>query len=252
MSRDEVIHQLLTLGVRTGGVLLVHTAFSRVRPVEGGPLGLIEALRAAVGPGGTLAMPSMADDDEHVFDPATTPCAGMGVVADTFRRLPGVLRSDSPHAFAAIGPQADRITAPHPVEIPHGPDSPVGRIHDLDGQVLLLGVGHDANTTVHLAENLAGVRYRLASVATVLVDGRLTRRRYDEVDHCCRNFSLLDGWLEARGRQRRGLVGRGEARLADSRAIVHTAVARLREEETVFLHPPGICAECDQARASLP
>jgi aminoglycoside 3-N-acetyltransferase len=252
MSRDEVIHQLLTLGVRTGGVLLVHTAFSRVRPVEGGPLGLIEALRAAVGPGGTLAMPSMADDDEHVFDPATTPCAGMGVVADTFRRLPGVLRSDSPHAFAAIGPQADRITAPHPVEIPHGPDSPVGRIHDLDGQVLLLGVGHDANTTVHLAENLAGVRYRLASVATVLVDGRLTRRRYDEVDHCCRNFSLLDGWLEARGRQRRGLVGRGEARLADSRAIVHTAVPRLREEETVFLHPPGICAECDQARASLP
>jgi aminoglycoside 3-N-acetyltransferase len=252
MSRDEVIHQLLTLGVRTGGVLLVHTAFSRVRPVEGGPLGLIEALRAAVGPGGTLAMPSMADDDEHVFDPATTPCAGMGVVADTFRRLPGVLRSDSPHAFAAIGPQADRITAPHPVEIPHGPDSPVGRIHDLDGQVLLLGVGHDANTTVHLAENLAGVRYRLASVATVLVDGRLTRRRYDEVDHCCRNFSLLDGWLEARGQQRRGLVGRGEARLADSRAIVHTAVARLREEETVFLHPPGICAECDQARASLP
>lgn len=252
MSRDEVIHQLLTLGVRTGGVLLVHTAFSRVGPVEGGPLGLIEALRAAVGPGGTLAMPSMADDDEHVFDPATTPCAGMGVVADTFRRLPGVLRSDSPHAFAAIGPQADRITAPHPVEIPHGPDSPVGRIHDLDGQVLLLGVGHDANTTVHLAENLAGVRYRLASVATVLVDGRLTRRRYDEVDHCCRNFSLLDGWLEARGRQRRGLVGRGEARLADSRAIVHTAVARLREEETVFLHPPGICAECDQARASLP
>jgi aminoglycoside 3-N-acetyltransferase len=176
----------------------------------------------------------------------------MGVVADTFRSLPGVLRSDSPHAFAAIGPQADRITAPHPVEIPHGPDSPVGRIHDLDGQVLLLGVGHDANTTVHLAENLAGVRYRLASVATVLVDGRLTRRRYDEVDHCCRNFSLLDGWLEARGRQRRGLVGRGEARLADSRAIVHTAVARLREEETVFLHPPGICAECDQARASLP
>lgn len=252
MSRDEVIHQLLTLGVRTGGVLLVHTAFSRVGPVECGPLGLIEALRAAVGPGGTLAMPSMADDDEHVFDPATTPCAGMGVVADTFRRLPGVLRSDSPHAFAAIGPQADRITAPHPVEIPHGPDSPVGRIHDLDGQVLLLGVGHDANTTVHLAENLAGVRYRLASVATVLVDGRLTRRRYDEVDHCCRNFSLLDGWLEARGRQRRGLVGRGEARLADSRAIVHTAVARLREEETVFLHPPGICAECDQARASLP
>ena len=66
--------QLLALGVRPGGVLLVHSAFSRVRPVSGGPLGLIDALRAAVGPRGTLVMPAMADDDLHAFDPATSPC----------------------------------------------------------------------------------------------------------------------------------------------------------------------------------
>jgi aminoglycoside 3-N-acetyltransferase len=73
---------------------------------------------------------------------------GMGVVADTFWRLPNVLRSDSPHAFAAQGPAAALITAPHPVGVPHGLDSPVGRVYELDGQVLLLGVGHDANTTI--------------------------------------------------------------------------------------------------------
>ena len=43
-----------------------------------------------------------------------------GIVAQTFWQLPGVLRSDSPHAFAAAGPQAARITAPHPVDVPHG------------------------------------------------------------------------------------------------------------------------------------
>ncbi len=252
IGRKAVTGQLLDLGVQPGGVLLVHTAFSRVRPLEGGPVGLIEALRAALGPDGTLVMPSMTDDDEHPFRPTATPCRGMGVVADTFWRLPGVLRSDSPHAFAATGPKAAFITEPHPVDVPHGPVSPVGRVHDLDGQVLLLGVGHDANTTVHLAEHLAGVRYRLPYAATVLVEGRPTRCQYDEIDHCCEKFGLLDEWLDAEGVQRRGVVGHGEGRLARSADIVRTAVARISEEETVFLHPAGACDECDAARAGLP
>jgi aminoglycoside 3-N-acetyltransferase len=250
IDRDEITRQLLALGVQPGGVLVVHAAFSKVGPVEGGPEGLIEALQAALGPEGTLVMPSMSDDDDHVFDPKETPCLGMGVVADTFRRMPGVLRSDSPHAFAAIGPKAAEITAAHPVDIPHGLDSPVGRVYDLDGQVLLLGVGHDANTTAHLAENMAGVRYRLPYYSTILTDGQPTRHHYGEVDHCCQNFNLLDEWLGIQ--QRRGIVGHAEARLARSRDIVEAALSRLRENETVFLHPAGSCGECDEARASLP
>lgn len=252
ISLSEMIGQILALGAQPGGVLVVHTAFSKVAPVEGGPRGLIEALRAALGPSGTLVMPSMSDDDDHPFDPKATPCLGMGVVANTFWRMPGVLRSDSPHAFAAIGPRAAEITQPHPVDVPHGLDSPVGRVYELDGQVLLLGVGHDADTTVHLAENMAGVRYRLPCYSTVLRDGQPARLDYGEVDHCCENFNLLDRWLEAGGRQRRGVVGHAEARLARSRDVVEAALARLRENETVFLHPPGLCGECDEARASLP
>jgi aminoglycoside 3-N-acetyltransferase len=246
----ELTRQLLALGVQPGGVLVVHAAFSKVGPVEGGPEGLIEALQAALGPGGTLVMPSMSDDDDHVFDPKETPCLGMGVVADTFRRMPGVLRSDSPHAFAAIGPKAAEIAAAHPVDIPHGLDSPVGRVYDLDGQVLLLGVGHDANTTAHLAENMAGVRYRLPYYSTILTNGQPTRHPYGEVDHCCQNFNLLDEWLGHQ--QRRGIVGHAEARLTRSRDIVEAALSRLRENETVFLHTAGSCGECDEARASLP
>jgi aminoglycoside 3-N-acetyltransferase len=243
--------QLLSLGVETGGVLVVHTAFSKLAPVEGGPLGLISALRSAVGPAGTLVMPSMSDDDDHPFDRHATPCLGMGVVADTFWRLPGVLRSDSPHAFAAIGPQAAEITSPHPLEVPHGLDSPIGRVYQLDGQVLLLGVGHDANTTVHLAENLAGVRYGLPKYLMTLVGGQLTRLDYVEIDHCCENFRLLDGWLDRDGGQRRGIVGDGQARLARSRVIVEAGLAQLSQDETVFLHSPGLCSECDEARAAI-
>lgn len=248
----EVAEQLISLGVRKNGILVVHTAFSKLKPIEGGPQALIHALLAALGPLGTLVMPSMSDDDEHPFDPAATPCLeNMGIVAETFWRMPGVLRSDNPHAFAAIGPRAAEIVASHPLDVPHGLDSPVGRVYEMDGQVLLLGVGHDANTTVHLAENMAGMRYLRPKHLTVLRDGRPEKFEYLELDHCCQGFSLLDAWLDAGGKQRRGRVGHGEARLMRSRDVVDAALPRLREDETVFLHPPGACEECDDARAAL-
>ena len=239
-----LLPQLKALGVPAGGVLVVHTALSKVGT---SPHALIEALLAAVGPAGTLVMPSMADDDDVPFDPARSSCRALGVVADTFWRRPSVLRSDSPHAFAAHGPLAPRITAPHPVDIPHGVDSPPGRVYQLDGSVLLLGVGHDADTTIHVAENIAGVRYRQPKYATVREDGRPKRYEYGETDHCCEKFALLDDWLG--GKQRRGAIGGAEARLARSGDIVAAALTRLRENETVFLHAPGACGECDAARS---
>src|SRR5688572_11451190 len=162
--------------------------------------------------------------------------------------MPGVVRSDSPHAFAAHGPRAARITAPHPVDVPHGLDSPPGRVYQLNGSVLLIGVGHDADTTIHVAENIAGVRYRQPKYATVIENGKPKRYEYGETDHCCQRFSLLDDWLA--DRQRRGTVGQAEARLARSRDVIAAALMRLRENETVFLHAYGECDECDQARGS--
>ena len=251
VPQARVVRQLRDLGVRAGGVLLAHTSFSSTGPVDGGPAGLIAALREAVGPRGTLVMPSMSSDDENPFDPARTPCPDMGVTADTFWRRDGVLRSDSPHAFAAAGPLAAAITAPHPIDPPHGSDSPVGRARDHDAHVLLLGVGHDANTTIHLAENEAGVRYRRAVHVTVLARGRPVRFDYAEIDHCCARFALVDDWLEGDGLQRRGPVAHGMARLARARDIVGVVASRLRHNETVFLHPPGIDVECDEAWISL-
>jgi aminoglycoside 3-N-acetyltransferase len=145
----DITAQLHALGVARGGVLLVHSAFSKIAPIVGGPSGLIQALRDAVGDAGTLVMPSMSEDDEHAFDRQHTPCAAMGVVADTFWRIPDVLRSDSPHAFAAIGPAAAVITSDHPYDTPHSLNSSVGRVYELGGQILLLGVRHDANTTTN-------------------------------------------------------------------------------------------------------
>jgi aminoglycoside N3'-acetyltransferase len=253
ITRAELIGQLRALGVDSGGVLLVHTSFRAVRPVERGPLGLIEALQAALGPRGTLVMPSMTDDDDRVFDPAITPARDMGIVADSFWRLPGVRRSNHFASFAAAGPHAAEITADHPPVQPHGPDSPVDRVRALDGQILLLGVGHDANTTVHLAECLAGVPYRRRHHYTVLRDGRPQRIDYDEIDHCCQRFALADDWLRERRLQRDGQVGHVVARLVRARDVVGVVLERLTADPLIFLHARAEdCAECDEARDSVP
>jgi aminoglycoside 3-N-acetyltransferase len=171
LATGTLVAQLRELGVREGGVLLVHTSFRAVRPVAGGPLGLIGALREAVGPGGTLVMPTMTDG-EAIFDPATTPTRDMGITAEVFWRQSGVLRSSHPGgSFAAEGPRAEELCAPQPLSPPHGPDSPVGRVHDLGGQVLLLGVTHSENTTLHLAETLARVPYSVSHPCVVEIDG---------------------------------------------------------------------------------
>lgn len=233
--------------------MLVHTSFRALRPVAGGPLGFLEALRDALGPEGTLVMPSWSGQDDEPFDPATTPASrSLGVVAETFRQRPGVRRSEHFHAFAAAGPRASEITSdPLPLP-PHVPESPVGRVHDLDGQVLLAGVGHDADTTLHLAELVAGVPYRVPKYCTVLQDGRPVRIDYGENDHCCARFSLADGWLRERGLQTEGRVGHAHARLARARDVVAVAVEHLERDRLLFLHSPSAgCPDCDAARASV-
>jgi aminoglycoside N3'-acetyltransferase len=127
----------------------------------------------------------------------------------------------------------------------------VGRVYELAGQVLLLGAGHDSNTTIHLAEYLAGVRYRRKCYSIILQAGQPVRVEYGEIDHCCQNFNLVDGWLEAKGLQRRGQVGYAEARLVWSQDVVKVVVEQLKTNETTFLHPPGVDAECDEAWQSL-
>ena len=86
---------------------------------------------------------------------------------------------------------------------------------------------------------------------TVLDNGRTARFEYQEIDHCCEKFALVDAWLDSRRLQRRSVIGHGEARLAQSRDIVTVVLEHLSANETAFLHPPGVDAECDDARESL-
>jgi aminoglycoside N3'-acetyltransferase len=106
----------------------------------------------------------------------------LGVTADLFWRQTGVVRSDHLQAFAAVGPHAE-ATVKTLLPLPcHVRDSPVGLVHDLNGHVLQRGVGHEADTSLHLAELIAkgAVRHPAAlhgDAAAKARAGRLCRER---------------------------------------------------------------------------
>ena len=135
---------------------------------------------------------------------------------------------------------------------PHRLESQVGGAWDLDAQVLLLGVEHSENTTIHLAELMANVPYGVRKSCTVLDRGRAKPIEYLENDHCCQRFKLVGEWLRARGLERSGQVGSAIARLVRSRDVVNVAVEHMKRDPLVFLHPPDEgCEECTEARASV-
>jgi aminoglycoside 3-N-acetyltransferase len=87
-----------------------------------------------------------------------------GTIAQTFRKRPGVVRSLHPtHSVTAFGARAEEMLANHhDVPGPCGQDTPFMRLaDDPRGFILLLGVNHESNTTLHGVEELAQLEYVL-------------------------------------------------------------------------------------------
>lgn len=121
----------------------------------------------------------------------------LGVTADLFWRQTGVVRSDHLQAFAAVGPHAE-ATVKTLLPLPcHVRDSPVGLVHDLDGHVLQRGVGHEADTSLHLAELIAKVPYGIPRHCMVMQQRRRVRVDYVGNDHCSHRCALAGDWLRA-------------------------------------------------------
>lgn len=245
--REQIAADLRALGVRTGGVLLAHASLSRIGWVLGGEQTVVLALQDALGPDGTLVMPSqswqlcdpayLADPrvppQAHdavraglpVYDARWTPTRTMGAVVESLRTQPGTVRSGHPHrSFVARGPRGEEVLARHDLADPVGEGSPLAAVGRLHGQVLLLGVGHDKNSSLHLAEARSGLPRRfVANGAPMLVDGRREWVTFTEPVVDDEDFVAVGEAFAASGGQRTGLVGRAPAALMDQGELVRFA-----------------------------
>ncbi len=180
VTRTDLTEGLRRAGLGGGETVLVHSSLSRFGWVEGGADAVIDALLEVLGPDGTLVMSAITITAEYTeaqvraalagridretpwFDVENTPTYA-GRIAETFRRRPGVQRSQHPtHSLSATGPRAAELLADHHVHPSCGLESPYERITRLDeGRILLLGVSHERNTTMHTFEELAADPYML-------------------------------------------------------------------------------------------
>ena len=106
--------------------------------------------------------------------------------------------------------------------------SPLARLYECDARVLLLGVGHDSNTSLHLGEYRAGVRHRVHQAGPVLVADQRRWISWDDIDLDAADFPTLGADLERTGAVRLGQVGSGRARLMSQRVAVDFATEWLR------------------------
>ena len=252
VTRTEIAAGLRALGVRSGGVLLVHASLSALGWVVGGAPAVVAALRDALGPDGTLVVPTHTGGNsdpagwrappvpaswwpvirEHMpaFDPAVTPTLGIGVIPEIVRTWPGARRSAHPQAsFAALGPAAGRITADHALDSGFGERSPLARIEELDGDVLLLGAGHGSNSSLHLAEHRVPDPPRERVAAAVMTPEGRRWVEWEDVVADEEDFGALGAAFDATGAVAIGPVGRAEARLMRQRELVAFGVGWMVE-----------------------
>lgn len=161
---DDLGDFLRVLGVQRGDVLFVHSSFDAFRGfVDLPPLAAIKVLQDAVGPEGTLAMPTlpftgsalMYVASDPVFDVRRTPSKA-GLLTELFRRMPGVVRSVHPtHPAAVWGAKATALVRNHELaDTPCGRPSPYQKLLDHDGRILMLGTGIMAMTFFHTVDEL--------------------------------------------------------------------------------------------------
>lgn len=254
-TRQSLAEDLRRLGVAPGMTLLVHTALSALGWIAGGPVALIQALQDVLTPEGTLVMPSHSGDltdpllwnnppvppewvpiiREHMpaFDPALTPTRALGRTAELFRTWPGVLRSNHPHtSFAAWGKQAEFVTANQTLVGCLGEGSPLARIYDLDGHVLLLGVKHGNDTSLHLAEYRAGLAKQEINGAPVFENGVRVWKEIIDIELNSDVFEALGDDFERAFPVSIGRIALAEARLFPQRPAVDFAVGWLKDHQS--------------------
>jgi aminoglycoside 3-N-acetyltransferase len=243
---DSLAADLAVLGVKRGAAIIVHASLSSIGWVVGGAPAVIAALTRALGPDGTLMMPTHTRDltdpavwrrppvppdwvpviTAHMpaFDAATTPTRGMGAIAESFRTHPGTRRSRHPHvSFAARGPQASFLVDDHAYDHAMGERSPLARLYDIDGWVLLLGVGHGVNTSLHLAEHRCDWpgKHAVRTSAPVTVDGARTRLEMLDISFDDADFPMIGADFERDVREvLTGRLGNAPCRLMRQRPLV--------------------------------
>ena len=257
MTRDEIAFLLAKLGI-DGRQIVVHSSLAGIGDVEGGADAVCAALMDAVGEAGAIIMPAFTADQTlpaeggraiASFHPELSVDAAVGAIAESFRRLPTVLRSNHPtHSFCAWGHHGRGVLS---TQRDNNVLGPLKKLNVAQGDVLLLGVSLRAATALHLAEEQLGVAYlRRRTAVRINAAGYDERVVLENVPGCSVAFDRLEARLDP-AKVRQVELPAGHARRIPIRYLVTLAATALREDPAAFVCDRPHCADCEERRAAL-
>lgn len=172
-TKSVLKEQLKQMGLKHTDTVLIHSSMKAIGEVEDGADGVLDVWQEYF-EDGLLLLPTHTwanvNGDNPVYDPVNTESC-VGLLTNLFRKRPGVVRSLHPtHSMAAYGKQAAEYVAGE--EFCNTPCTPGGcydRLRQVNGKVLLVGVGHERNTFIHSVEEVLNIPNRLADLPMELL-----------------------------------------------------------------------------------
>jgi aminoglycoside 3-N-acetyltransferase len=257
ISVEQLVRDLVQLGIKRGDSVLVHSSMSKIGFVKGGAAAVIEALTTAVGAEGTLLFPTFPAKgrnkthlEEHpYFDILNTP-SQMGSVTEYFRRMDNVKRSFHPtDAVAARGPLADYFTDSHFGQLtPYNENSPFRKLCAKKGKILMLGTTlNGACTNLHTLEDAVDFKFPVYDEKIFTVEMKdekgnvstMKTKVHNPVYSAKRNCDALKPVFEQEGVLVNGKVGEARSMLIDADKMLKVMIRNYNEKGITMYTPYG-------------
>ncbi|RPJ43317.1 MAG: aminoglycoside N(3)-acetyltransferase [Chloroflexi bacterium] len=169
----EFVHTFREVGLNPGQPVIVHASLAAIGEIRGGVetllgalLSMSEGLMAPTFTYKTMIIPEVGPDNNAIrygsgkdqnrlaefYQPDMPADPLMGLLPEAIRKYPGAKRSNHPLlSFAGI--HVDEAIKAQTLQEPM---APIGVLARQNGIVLLIGVNHTVNTSIHYAEWMAG------------------------------------------------------------------------------------------------
>lgn len=228
-----------------GQDVMIHAALSQLGHIEGSVDDIIAAIRTPMGPDATLIMMTDTRSFAQTGQFSVTQPSETGLLTERFRQSSGVIRSCVPMvSFCAGGPRAAEYTQAYHSLLDD--TSPIKRLLENDGRILLIGVGYGKCTLYHLAEERMRVPYNTYKEFTgILVEegrevGPISQNYFVRSDMKTRKDPSIAGqMLEHAGNAQIYALGRGVVRSFAARAFDACCMQALRRDPNAFLTAPA-------------
>jgi len=231
-SREEIFEQLRSLGVPTDRPVTVHTSLKAIGEVEGRGEGFLDMLIEYVtSDGGLLCIPThtwhRCNGGITLDVNSDDVCIGtLPRIASTYK---GVVRSLNPTHSLAIFGEKEKAKAfaslDNSLVSSSDPNGCLGSFIKKDGYILLIGIGQEKNTFLHVVEDMNGVSNRLSEpypAKVKLADGSIKDIPLklicpQEIGDVSQRYPKLEPAFRLGGAIKYGKIGNADVQLCNAR-----------------------------------